>query len=102
MTPYEVASRMVRARRPDGTPIDAGLVVAYLEHEAALAGMAPERLLPPLRAYEIASLDVAALTAARAFGKAVLDVGRAFDAALVLLRRALEDGPDQGDFALAE
>lgn len=40
MTPYQVARRMVRAR----TPVDAGLIVAYLQHEADLAGVDLEDL----------------------------------------------------------
>lgn len=95
MTPYEVAQRMVRARRADGTPLDAGLIAAYLEHEAALAGVPVERLLP-IAASAGAFVDVMRLTVSSA---------KALDAAIQRFIRVMRDGlegpPRQSDYALA-
>lgn len=88
ISPWEVAQRMVRARRPDGTPVDAGLIVAYLEHEAALAGVPVEELAP---------IGLGALIAVN-----LRAVGAAYETALRIFRDAFRPPPRQSDFTLAE
>lgn len=95
VTPFEVAQHMVRARRPDGTPLDAGLIVAYLEHEAALAGVPVERLAP-IGSAAVAFNEVMAKLAASVEG-----VGAAFELVMHLIRDALREPPTQSDYALA-
>lgn len=97
MTPYEVAQHMMRARSPDGTPVDAGLILAYLEHEAALAGVPVERLGRPIRSYELQVIDLAKVTA-----RGLEAIERAFGRAVRVIGDALRGPPTQSDFALAE
>lgn len=52
MTPWDTAQHMIRGRRSDGTPVDAGLVLAYLKREAALADCPVEELAQSRTALE--------------------------------------------------